>query len=69
VVQISEERQGELESLWYEVVQAVNAGRTNGLVCPECSHPDGLTVEEQAGRVSVSCPNCKRLLEVQVNTA
>jgi transcription elongation factor Elf1 len=69
VVHVSEERLAELESLWYEVVEAVNAGRTNGLVCPECSHPEGLQVEEQAGRVSVSCPNCKRVVEVQVNTA
>jgi hypothetical protein len=69
VVHISEERLAELESLWYEIVEAVNAGRTNGLVCPECSHPDGLTVEEQNGRATVTCPNCQRVIEVQVNTA
>ena len=65
----AEDRLAELESVWYEVVEAVNAGRTSGLVCPECNHPDGLQVEEQGGRVSVSCPNCKRVVEVQVNTA
>ena len=65
----AEDRLAELESVWYEVVEAVNAGRTSGLTCPECNHPDGLEVEEQGGRVSVSCPNCKRVIEVQVNTA
>jgi|GEM_PF-1478132 len=64
-----EDRVAEFESIWYEVVEAVNAGRTSGLVCPECQHPDGLQVEESQGRVSVSCPNCKRLVEVGIATA
>jgi transcription elongation factor Elf1 len=65
----AEDRLAELESVWYEVIESVNAGRTSGLVCPECNHPDGLTVEEQNGRTIVGCPNCKRVVEVQVNTA
>lgn len=65
----AEDRYAELESVWYEVIEAVNAGRTNGLVCPECNAPEGLQVAEQGGRVEVSCPNCKRVVEVQVNTA
>lgn len=64
-----EDRLAALESVWYEVIEAVNAGRTNGLICPECNHPDALQILEQHGRVEVSCPNCKRVVEVQVNTA
>ncbi|MBS2022131.1 MAG: hypothetical protein JST92_06945 [Deltaproteobacteria bacterium] len=64
----AEDKLAALESVWYDVIDAVNAGRTNGLICPECQHPDGLQVEERQGRVEVSCPNCKRVVEVQVNT-
>jgi hypothetical protein len=65
----AEDRLSELESLWYEVVEAVNAGRTQGLVCPECQFSEGLVVEEHAGRTTVSCPNCKRIVEVGIVTA
>ena len=65
----AEDRLAELESVWYEVIEAVNAGRTQGLVCPECQHPDGLQVTEQGGRVEVSCANCQRSVEVQIGTA
>jgi hypothetical protein len=65
----TEDRLGELESLWYEVVDAVAAGRTQGLVCPECQFSEGLVVAEHAGRTSVSCPNCKRVVEVGISTA
>ena len=64
-----EDRLGELESLWYEVVEAVTAGRTQGLVCPECRFSEGLVVEERGGRTAVSCPNCKRVVEVGIATA
>ena len=65
----AEDRLSELESLWYEVVEAVNAGRTQGLVCPECRFSEGLVVEERQGRTIVSCPNCKRIVEVGIATA
>jgi hypothetical protein len=65
----SENSLAELESLWYEVIEAVNAGRTANLVCPECNAPEGLTVEESAGRTIVSCPSCKRVVEVGIATA
>lgn len=65
----AEDRLAELESVWYEIIEAVNAGRTAGLICPECNHPDGLQVEEQQGRTMVSCPNCKRAVEVGIATA
>jgi predicted Zn-ribbon and HTH transcriptional regulator len=64
----TEDRQSELESLWYEIAQAIAAGRTQGLVCPECLS-EGLEVEEQRGRTSVRCPNCKRFVEVGIATA
>lgn len=64
-----DDRLAALESVWYEVVEAVSAGRTSGLVCPECQNPDGLQVEEQGGRVILTCTNCQRSVEVQVNTA
>ena len=64
-----EDRLSELESLWYEVVEAVTAGRTQGLVCPECRFAEGLVVEERWGRTVVSCPNCKRVVEVGIATA
>ncbi|MFL5310145.1 MAG: hypothetical protein ACJ79H_06765 [Myxococcales bacterium] len=64
-----EDRLSEMESLWYEVVEAVTAGRTQGLVCPECAFSEGLVVEEQRGRTTVSCPNCKRVVEVGIATA
>jgi hypothetical protein len=65
----AEDRLSELESLWYEVVEAVNAGRTQGLVCPECQSSEGLVVEEREGRTTVSCPGCKRIVEVGIATA
>ena len=65
----AEDRLGELESLWYDVIEAVQAGRTQDLECPECHFKDGLEVEEQGGRIIVSCPNCKRVVEVAVGTA
>jgi DNA-directed RNA polymerase subunit RPC12/RpoP len=64
-----EDRLSELESLWYEVVEAVTAGRTQGLVCPECQFAEGLEVEEHAGRTTVRCPNCTRFVEVGIATA
>src|SRR6266581_1253802 len=65
----AEDRLAALESVWYEIIEAVNAGRTAGLICPECNSPDGLTVEEGQGRVIVTCPNCKRVVEVGIATA
>ncbi len=65
----AEDRLAELESVWYDVIASVTAGRTNGLVCPECNHPDGLAIEETGGKVIVRCPGCNRVVEVQVNTA
>jgi hypothetical protein len=65
----AEDRLAALESVWYEIIEAVSAGRTAGLVCPECQSPDGLVVEEQQGRTLVSCPNCKRMVEVGIATA
>src|SRR5438874_912958 len=47
----AEDRLSELESLWYEVVEAVCAGRTQGLVCPEC-RLEGLVVEERQGHTT-----------------
>ena len=64
----TEDRLSELESLWYEVIEAVAAGRTQGLVCPEC-HSEGLEVLEEQGHVIVSCPACKRNVEVRIGTA
>ena len=64
-----EDRLGELESLWYEVVEAIAAGRTQGLLCPECQFSEGLVVEEAAGRTTVRCPSCKRVVEVGIATA
>jgi len=64
-----EDRLAALESVWYDVIESVNAGRTAGLLCPECNHPDGLRVEEQGGRVHVSCPSCNRSVEVSLNNS
>ena len=65
----AEERLAALESVWYEIIEAVNAGRTSGLVCPECNSPDGLQVEERQGHTLVSCPACKREVEVAIASA
>ncbi|HUJ29344.1 MAG TPA: hypothetical protein VLW85_25165 [Myxococcales bacterium] len=65
----AEERLAALESVWYEIIEAVNAGRTAGLICPECNAPEGLQVEEGQGRVIVTCPSCKRVVEVGIATA
>jgi hypothetical protein len=64
-----EDRLAALESVWYDVIEAVNAGRTAGLLCPECNHPDGLQIQEQGGRTVVSCPNCSRVVEVALNNS
>jgi transcription elongation factor Elf1 len=64
-----EDRLASLESVWYEIVEAVNAGRTNGLICPECNSPGGLIVEEGQGRAVITCPNCKRVLEIGIASA
>ncbi len=65
----AEDRLAALESVWYEIIEAVSAGRTTGLICPECNAPDGLSVEEQQGRTQVSCPKCMRTVEVGIATA
>ncbi len=65
----AEQRQAALESVWYEVIEAVSAGRTSGLICPECNAQGGLVVEEQQGRTLVSCPSCKRVVEVGIASA
>jgi len=65
----AEDRLAALESVWYEIIEAVTAGRTSGLICPECNAPDGLSVEEQQGRTVVSCPKCLRTVEVGIATA
>ena len=65
----AEDRLASLESVWYEIVEAVNAGRTAGLICPECNAPEGLQIEEGQGRVIVTCPGCKRVIEVGIATA
>ncbi len=65
----AEDRLASLESVWYEIIEAVNAGRTQGLICPECNSPDGLQVEEAQGRAIITCPACKRVVEVGIATA
>jgi transcription elongation factor Elf1 len=67
-METAEDRLSALESLWYEIVEAVAQGRTQGLVCPEC-HREGLEVSEEQGRTTVSCPGCKRSVEVGIQTA
>ena len=66
-VERDEEAMGALESVWYEVFDAVMAGRANQLPCPECQ-ADGLRVETIGDRVNVSCPSCQRSVEF-MNTA
>jgi len=65
----AEDRLAALESVWYEIIEAVSAGRTSGLICPECNSPDGLSVEERQGHTVVSCPACKRMVEVGIASA
>jgi len=65
----AEQRVAALESVWYEIIEAVSAGRTSGLICPECNSPDGLQVEERQGRTVVSSPACKREVEVGIASA
>jgi transcription elongation factor Elf1 len=65
----AEDRLTALESVWYEIIEAINAGRTSGLLCPECNAPQELQVEERQGRTIVTCPNCKRVVEVAIATA
>ncbi len=63
-----EEALAALESVWYEVIEAVTAGRGGQLPCPECQ-ADGLRVEEQGDRIIVTCPSCQRSVELQNGTA
>jgi hypothetical protein len=62
----SEARAAALESLWYEVLEAVQAGRTSGLLCPECQDERGLEIEEAQGRTMVTCNGCGRRVEVAI---
>lgn len=64
----NEEALAALESAWYEVIDAVMTGRTAQLPCPEC-HADGLRVEEQGDRITVTCPACQRSVEFQNQSA
>ena len=57
-----------LESVWYEVIDAVMTGRTSQLPCPEC-HTDGLVVEQQGDRITVTCRQCQRSVEFQNSAA
>lgn len=59
-----EETLAALESTWYEVIEAVMAGRTSQLPCPQC-HADGLRVEQQGDRITVACPACQAQAEFQ----
>lgn len=68
VVERDEEALAALESVWYEVLDAVMSGRTSQLACPEC-HAEGMQVEERGDRVMVSCPSCKRSVEVVTSGA
>ena len=61
-VERDEEALAALESVWYEVLDAVMSGRTSQLACPEC-HAAGMQVEERGDRVMVSCASCKRSVE------
>ena len=65
----ADNRLAALESVWYEIIESVTAGRTNGLICPECNAPEGLQIEEAQGRTIVTCPACKRQVEVGIQTA
>jgi hypothetical protein len=67
-VERDEEALAALESVWYEVLDAVQAGRAAQLACPEC-HADGLRVETLGDRITLSCPSCQREVVFQTNTA
>lgn len=61
-VERDEEAQAALESVWFDVLEAVTTGRTQNLACPEC-HSEGMMVEELGGHVKVSCRACRRTVE------
>lgn len=67
-VERDEEALAALESVWYEVLDAVLAGRASQLTCPEC-HADGLQVEQRGDRTTVACPSCQRSVEFVTNVA
>ena len=52
---------------WKQIVD--EAVRLIPRYCPECNAPEGLQVEEGQGRVIVTCPGCKRVVEVGIATA
>ena len=59
-----EESLAAIESAWYEIIDAVMAGRATQLVCPECQK-EGLQVTEQGNRITVSCPSCLREVDFE----
>ncbi len=63
-----EDQLAALESVWYEVIDAVMSGRGAQVPCPECQ-ADGLRVEEQGDRITVTCPTCGRSVEFQNTSA
>ena len=67
-VERDEEALAALESVWYEVLDAVMSGRTSQLTCPECQS-EGMQVEQRGDRVTVSCPSCQRSVEFVMNVA
>ena len=63
-VNTDDEALAALESVWYEVIDAVMAGRTQQLACPQC-HAEGLVVEQVGERITVVCRACQAQAEFQ----
>ncbi len=48
--------------LWQDVLDMINAGRPDGLICPYCGDSP-MTVAEQLGITKVSCTKCGKFIE------
>jgi hypothetical protein len=54
--------------LWQDVLDNIAAGRPGGQVCPFCRTGKLDVVTGERGRVSVSCPNCKKFIEGSIGS-
>jgi hypothetical protein len=61
---VTDELQGEEEIiLWQDVLDQIQAGRPDGIVCPFCKGGALVVEREQVRGLRVHCPKCKKFIQ------